>query len=523
MVLRKSIIIVFSTLLFLLPILKYHALNSSIFDLGVFTNISYAFDSTINFNKIFSGHIHLYAVFTSLLDKIFQSPYILLELQSIVVLSSIYYIAKLSKERYSELIIIVFLLSYAVWYNVLFDFHYDHISILLMLMFYYFVKEQKYKTALFVSVLVSLIKEPFALVTSFMGLYMIIKSKQYLKGSLLIIYGFVYFYIATHYLIPFFTPEYAQVGSIEFASFGNGGSLIDIALFPITHFPEFILGIITTKKIVYLIALFSAFGLIVMFFSIRELIPAIPSLGIALLSNIENYYWYNTHYTAPLIAPFIVAFIYGLPRLIFFCKNKVKFFYNEKMLIIVIFIPIILSHIIFSPSPVSRFFWINKLPQYHYSAYTSTKRTEMIKKAIINYVPKNRNIVVSSQNSLNWGYLARRDYYYSFPQGALEEIKIEYIDSDSLIGILDSFFENENGIVKTKKIRADFVVIDMKRPLYFIDKYIEKEQFLKVVEQIKEDYSIVYEKDGFLIMKLNRTLVKKEIKIALHSVSALPD
>jgi uncharacterized membrane protein len=490
--------------------LKYNEISTSFFDLGIFINQSFTYDNSDYYRFIY-GHTHMYSFINNFLYQYIRLPLLLLTQQIVVILFSLYFIKKLTN-NYKYIYMIVFLLSYSVWYNVLFDFHYDYLSILFMMAFYYFIKEQKYKSAFFIGVLVAFIKEPFALVMSFMGLYMIVKSKQYLKGSLLFIYGFLYFYVATHYVIPFVTPDYGVIGSgaANFevgssfgtdGSFGAGGSLLDICLYPITHFKEFIIDIITTKKIVYLVALFTAFGLVVVFFSPLELIPAIPSLGIAMLSNIENYYWYNTHYTAPLIAPFMVAFIYGFPKFIKFCNKYVRYIDTENKILLVVFIPIVFSHIIFSPSPFSRFFWINKLPQYHYSAYIPTARTVMIKKAILKYIPKDENISVASQNSLNWGHLAHRKYYFAFPQGVVKETDMVYLDSDSFIKIIDHLIRQDKSIVKNKKIRTDFVAIDMKRPLYLIDKSVTKDEFMEVIVKMKNDYKVIYEYDRFFIYK----------------------
>jgi len=492
MIAKKSLILFFIIILFLFPILKYFSINSSIFDLGVFQyQIS-------NLSIYGLGFVHFQPF--QVLYSLIYLEYFLIISQVFFVLLSIYYIIKLDNKNVT-LYVFVFLLSYFVWYNILFDFHYDHLSILFMFMFFYFIKEKKYKSALFISVLVSLIKEPFALVTSFMGLYMIVKSKQYLKGSLLFIYGLIYFYIVTNYVIPFFTPEYVIVGNESNALFGNGGSLFDIALYPITHFKEFVIDIIATKKIIYLLALFTAFGIVVVFFSPLELIPAIPPLAIAMLSNIENYYWYNTHYTAPLVAPFMVAFIYGFPRFVQFCNQYIKYLDTQKKVITVVFIPIILSHVIFSPSPLSRFFWINKLPQYHYSVYIPSQRNKIIKEAILKYIPKDKNISVSSQNSLNLGYLAQKKYYFAFPQGAIIDADVLYIDDINFINLMKYLIKQDNSIVKSKKEKADYVTIDFNKPLYLMDKNVNKEKFMKVVDKMKKDYGLVYEYNGFYIYK----------------------
>ena len=115
--------------LFLMPVLKYFCLNSSIFDLGIFINHSFTVFSHQEFYRSFLGHSHLFSFFYSpLFHLFFKSPYVLLLFQSLAILSSLFFIYTLS-EQYKKLHIAVFLLCYAVWYNALFDFHYDHLAI----------------------------------------------------------------------------------------------------------------------------------------------------------------------------------------------------------------------------------------------------------------------------------------------------------------------------------------------------------------------------------------------------------
>lgn len=485
----------------ILAILKYYNLNTTILDLGTMTSNIFHFNAEEVY-RVFLGHIHLYQPIYSYFYNFFQTQYFLIILQTISILSSIFFIYKLLN-KFREIYILVFLLCYALWYNILFDFHYDHLSIPLMFAFYYLLSKEKFKSVFIISILISFIKEPFALVSSFMGIYLIIKHKKYLLGLSTFIYGFVYFYISTKYIIPFFSPDYIMVGGESSNSFGNGGSLIDIALYPFTHFKDFIIDIFSTKKIIYLIALFSAFGFIIVLFSPLELIPTIPPLAIAMLSNVETYYGYTNHYTAPLIAPFMVAFIYGLPKFMKFCKKNIEFLNSDRNILIYIFTPIILSHILFSPSPFSRYFWLNKLPQYHYSIYVPNQRNEILKKAINKYIPQSTNIAISSQNSLNYEYLSHKKYYFAYPYGANEIAKVAYIDSNNFIDVFFHLIKQDKSIVKTKEIFSDFVLLDLKRNLYLIDKIVSEDKFLKAFEKVKSRYNIIYEYDDFYILKSN--------------------
>ena len=504
-------------LLFVMPVLKYLQLNTSVMDLGIFISQNFQpwwVDG--NILKIGFGHFQPFFLIVSSFYTLFDSPIFLIVFQSCIVILSLVFLP-VKKWYYG----IVFLLCYAVWYNILFDFHYDHIAIPLMMAFYFALHHKKYTAACFIAAAVALVKEPFGLVTAFMGLYIIVKHKKYFSGLFLILFGFGYFYAATHFVIPFFTPDYQTVGSSS-AVFGAGGSIFDIALYPFIHFTEFITDIFTTQKWVYLAVLFGSFGLLVPLLSPLELIPAIPLIGIALLSNLPNYYGYAHHYTAGLIAPFTVAFIYAYEK--FFADTGI--FENNIFSHIsksAIWIMIIAAHILFSPSPVSRHFWTGTDTNYHYSEYLPVKRNEMIKVAIKKYIPADINVSVSSQNSLNLGYLAGRKYFSPFPGGVCERnidtykekeiseisfikctpepMKKNYIDKDETSEILMHLVNNNKSIIKTKNIFADYIVIDKKRPLYYYDLKITKEAFESILNQIKKWYEIVYEKDGFIILK----------------------
>jgi len=500
-ILTKSQLILLGliALLFLaLPLAKYFTLHSSFCDLGIFsTNI---FNAGIEESwRCFFGHSHIYQIFYANFAPLNFSSSLLIFLQSLAILSSLRIIYAIEK-KYLFINSIVFLLCYGVWYNAFFDFHYDHLAIPLGFIFYYFSQKNKFKYAVLVGILISFIKEPFALMTSFMGLYLILKHKKYFLGVLLILYGAGYFYIATYYVIPFFTPTYEVVGASK-GAFANGGSLVDIAFYPILHFSSFIMDILTTKKIIYLIALLTSFGLFVVIFSPLELIPALPLLAISMLSNIENYYWYNTHYTAPLIAPFMVAFIYGLPKYILFLKKYFFYFDSDKKIILFIFIPILISHILFSPSPMSRFFWINKLPSFYYTAYMPSKRNNIIKQALMTYIPNDPNIAVSTQNSLHWDYLAQRKYYFLYPQGVSSTIRVESIDVKNPVILITSLLKNDKSVIHIKNIKADFVVIDFNRPLFLGDRMVSYGNFKAIFDKILLNYSVIYTYDKFFILK----------------------
>jgi hypothetical protein len=175
-----------------------------------------------------------------------------------------------------------------------------------------------------------------------------------------------------------------------------------------------------------------------------------------------------------------------------------------------------------SPSPISRLFWTNKVWSYGYEAYIPTKRNRFIKNAIKKYIPEDINVGVSTQNTLNWGRLAHRKQYYSFPAGTNADKK-----KSMIFGADKENVDND----------VDYVLIDLKRPWYLQDigcnLMITKPKILSEIEKenigIKEDigplkwagcttpefydkyidslikigksYNLVFEEDGFIIFK----------------------
>jgi len=194
---------------------------------------------------------------------------------------------------------------------------------------------------------------------------------------------------------------------------------------------------------------------------------------------------------------------------------------NYQLLTIILLVSIFF-HILLSPSPISRIFWFELVPQYHYTAYILTKRDAMIKETIKKYIPDDFNVSVSTQNSVNCAHLAHRRYYFCFPKGATEPAKVPDFSNKSLIGLWTVIKDLVSGQWTKEKrlpttdyrlIYADYVVLDLKRQWFVNDRGCDlwrngqchnpafSQEFLKLVEETKKRYDLIYEKDGFMILK----------------------
>ena len=149
----------------------------------------------------------------------------------------------------------------------------------------------------------------------------------------------------------------------------------------------------------------------------------------------------------------------------------------------------------------------------------------MIKEAIKKYIPADPNVAVSTQNTLNWSYLAHRKYYFCFPTGVIEPAKVPRWDDVSslwskLVSGLWLVVSGKKGIANHQPpttnyrlIYADYVLLDLKRPWFIKDRGCPcwKEErccdpefaseFLKLVKEMRSQYNMVYKKDGFMIFK----------------------
>jgi uncharacterized membrane protein len=401
----------------------------------------------------------------------------------------------------------------------------DHLTIPLLFLFYYGCFLKKWWIVAASSILLPLVKEPYALTTIFCGIYLGLRWRKIALGSFICLFGSVYFYVVNFIVIPYYSVGYTL--GIENEAFSwIGETPLEMLAFISTHPTEIFKEIISNSgKTLYLLALFGGL-LFIPILSPIELIPIIPILGISLLSRLENYYGVSHHYTASLIAPMLIAFSIGYPKVESgFIKIASKFTDKKKSEYIFFWFVIIwmfIAHILISPSPISRLFWSNKTWAYGVETYIPEARNQLIDEAIKKFIPVDTDVAVSSQNTLNCGHLAHREYYFAFPVGAIESAKI--VDC----------YDKER---KTKEIFAEYVLLDLKRPWYIGDqgcgfqngqaitlsdidinrlginknpgplKWLSctsqkfRERFINIIVETKIQFETIYEYDGFMILK----------------------
>ena len=752
---------IFFVIILFMALVKYISFHTTFWDLGWQDYIVYNIIPGQSWQFLFRGHAHIFSLFYSFLYKFLPSPVLLITCQALAIVGAGLLVSgrwtvdggqSLDGERWTvdggqkpnrlqTILIILYLLYFPVWYNCLFDFHFEHLFVLFCAIFYWLVIGQwsvdggqnnrrqttdyrlPSKMLVFlICLLCCLVKEVFALSAIMMGVYVIIRRRWLVCGSLIVVFSLLYFIFIECYAVPYFTVG-KEAPAIWHNAFGYlGSNMKEVFLNLLTHPWLLITETLSDwRKLLYIIAIFGPF-LFIPLLAPLELLPALPQLFISLLSHKDNFYALSSQYTAGLIVSVFVAFIKGLPRAgrlwtvvkdldsgqssivsgqrfgkwsmdgrqkkidyqpqtiekkegvkngeeqvresggmavgngvskryipnfkifpqrgdvwnnfsVKACSNIYSFKYcrgfwqrirqsfftislpskrefngtkdidfnlqgdcnittregekfnkrnrhitpktelpynlsptidhrlpttdyrlpttNYQLLTIILLVSIFF-HILLSPSPISRIFWFELVPQYHYTAYIPTKRDAMIKEAIKKYIPDDFNVSVSTQNSVNCAHLAHRRYYFCFPKGVTEPAKVPDFSNKSLIDLwtvikdlvsgqwtvdknLDSGqkfgqlsvvsgqWTKEKRLPTTdyRLIYADYVVLDLKRQWFVNDRGCDlwrngqchdpafSQKFLKLVEETKKRYDLVYEKDGFMILRRTISVLDK--------------
>lgn len=555
---RVGIIAIIGLILPLLffPLAKIFSLHSSFFDLGIFESVAYRMASSHDLQLSFAaGHTHGFYPLYGWLYGMFPpsvAPYFLVGSQALFLALPGFYFFR----RFGVFAAFAYVAYYPVWVNALFDFHFDHLVIPLMLVFYVALLDRRIGWAVLGATLLMLVKETFALETVACGVLLLWASmhsksvwqedigrsckRKLLVGALwLIVVGSGYFFLATHYLIPYygFSDGQGFHGGTAFGWLGN--SLTEMASTIVTQPQAVIHDIITTLgKLKYLGVVFGLLAFIPLLRPIF-LIPALPMLAIAMLSQVSDHYDYNSHYMAGVIMPVMAAFVLGLPK----AENIWMGLYGKfarpiscpaspssalvmalpeerlaswrRFFYLVLGTWVLAGHMLLSPSPISRLFWSDKVWTYSWRAYVPAKRDAMIKMAIERYIPGDPKVSVATQNTVNWGHLAHREVYLYFPLGIAEPYKLmgeRHQTWDGFLSFLRTGYKPKN---ISRDRYADYVVLDLKRP-YFLadrgclwlygactDKKMEK-NFLSWVAYTQSIYDTIFEQDGFMILRRRR-------------------
>lgn len=357
---------------------------------------------------------------------------------------------------------LLYLLSISVWFSALFDFHFEH---LIFPIFFLGVLASRRRgivahlTALTCGVFLCMVKEPYALMASGFGFYLILNRRWYFTGLLLIAVSVVYFLTVTQVIIPYYSGGQLS-GALWSRAYGYlGNSVSDMILTIFSDPMRPIEAAMSSRKVLYVLALGGAFG----FVFVRAptaIVPALPILALSLLSLNPNHSYLGNQYSVGVMAPLFAASANALGM----ASTEFRLLMKRVALCCSLIILVL-----FGPAPISRLFVQDATYSFGASAYLPTQRDGWVQRTIEQIVPADPRVVVSTQNSLVTRRLAVRFDLVAFPEGILSPFNsLESSKSGVFESVLAALSDSkgEAGVVKRT---ADWVVIDRKRATYLKD------------------------------------------------------
>lgn len=461
-----SVIVVYFLFFLSIVILRYFSYHLDFFDFGIYDwriwlihNIPWS-EWPEKFKSAMMGHFQPILVVYSILYDFGIEPVILNILQAVIVISGIiplYLIArtKLKNQSLNLLVSIFYLLYPATQFNIAIDFHPDHLIIPILLWCYYLIEKKRYIWTIPLIVIGYMIKEPLILAIAFMGLFIAWERKKYVFGFTLFFVSLLVFYVATFVIIPSVSnlQSYETVTGNDafgylFESKGFMPILKEVVLrFEKWRFPFFLLFPV----------------LFLPFLKFKILLPALPLLAIPILSTVIHHQNVASQYTAGIIPPVFVSFIFAIAYL----HDK---FGNKITLCFLCWIGILLSafNTAHSPSPIAFAFWDKDWShgKWHYTNYLTNNHDAILKSAI-DLIPADPSVKIVAHSEIYDKRLAHRYFYKPFPE---------------------------------KWQEADYIILDNTRGPYLSDSHDEvgyQQNFQKLKDN--PGFKVIFHKDGILV------------------------
>lgn len=293
---------------FLPSIYRYSNINSTSYDLGIFSNAIYLISNNYPANvdlihkPILSDHNSFVFYAIALLYKIFDSPALLLILQSLGCSLIFFPIYKLCKNKH--LVCFICILNPIIFSNLLFDFHPDMFFLPLCIYGFYFAYRKNFKSFILCCLLILTLKEFLSVGLVCLGIFFLLQ-RNYKYGSTAFILGIIGFIVHLKLMNSY---GYAISGLSRFDAFGT--SVPEIFLNIITN-PIKLISIInfkdSLKYTLYILLIFSGFLINKSF--IIPVLAASPLILINWISDTNSQRMLNYHYSTPIAAILLLGII----------------------------------------------------------------------------------------------------------------------------------------------------------------------------------------------------------------------
>lgn len=485
------LIIIYCASFSILAILKYNAYNAGIVDLG---RISQAVWNTLQGRFLVGtfefgnacrmiAHIELIYVLIAPLYLFFSDPKMLLILQTAVISFGalpIYWLAKknLNSNFVSFCFSFAYLLNPSLQYANLSDFHPDMLALTFLLFTFYYLEEKTWIKYFIFLILSLLCKEYISLILIMLGIYIILRHKNFKIASLTILLGLFWFFL-TYKIIPGILRQGKENLMISYYAH-LGSSISGVFRTIILHPVATIAGSISLEKLANLILLLLPVGFLTLF-NLSTFFISLPILVGLILSPMFSY---ANHHNGTIIPFIFISAIGGSQYLI--RRLNPKFKNITFALGIFVFSNSLFSSVFYGPSPLSWRFW-DKSSYAYGNSIQHFKITEHDKIAdrYIKMVPQGAKISVS--NHLG-AHLSKRQVLYHFPHpGVFKDIDYVLVDLLEYAPVFWNPREDEINMLRRLFLNKNFTLLSWQDGMLLFHKRLrDKENYHMNVSLVKK-------------------------------------
>jgi len=307
--------------LFITSSIRHILFQSSDFDLGIFDNgiylISQGQTPFVTFRNlhILGDHSAFILYIIALFYVIIPSVYWLFFIQALslsLAVVPIFSLARLANltDKKAQIVCLIYLL-YPLIFNVnLFDFHPEVISIPFIFLAILTAKLNQLKYFILAIIIILSCKAVLSLTVFALGIWLIICENKKVYGLIAIVSGVFWFILTTQFIIPKFNNGQEATAVERYAFLGDSVKEIFLNLF---LQPQLILSsLFTFANLEYLALLFVPVIISLSWRYSYNLIPAIPTILLNLITNYQAHKDLVHQYSLTIIPFFIITIIPSL-------------------------------------------------------------------------------------------------------------------------------------------------------------------------------------------------------------------
>lgn len=341
----------------LISITKHLQFGSTGYDLVIFdqavrnySEFNAPASSFRGFENLLGDHFHPILALLAPLYWVLNSPISLLVAQAVLLVSAALPVYLYAKKRFSlapaVFAAIAFILSPLLIRTVFFDFHEIAFAVPLIAWAIYLIDIKRFGWLYLPLLSLLLVKENLSLLVATFGLYLIIQ-KKYLHGTVFLLTGIVWFFLATKVFIPYFAGSDGGFNYWTYDALGPG--LVSAGLTIITN-PVLFLTVLLTP-LVKILTFIKTFGVFLGFtFLSPVVLLSAPILLERFLSSNQNYWQFDYHYGAVLAPILVMAAVDGLYRVLSWKWFKK---HTKKLSVIITGLFALIALVIFVATPMN--------------------------------------------------------------------------------------------------------------------------------------------------------------------------